>query len=150
MDVTETALKELIVKNYGSLKKFCENINMPWTTLDSILKRGVTNSNITNVMKITRELNIDTESLATGKIIPAFRTCDKFSLSDDERELIISFRNLNSEGKLKLRERTKELVELGYTITNEKETEKTGWLYLLKIRIKGLLKVERICLWKNF
>ena len=44
---------------------------MPWTTLDSILKRGVANSNISNVMKITRELGVDTESLASGTIIDA-------------------------------------------------------------------------------
>jgi hypothetical protein len=68
MEETEIRLKEIIIEKYGSLKKFCEKINMPWTTLDSILKRGVANSNITNVMKITKELGLDTESLATGKI----------------------------------------------------------------------------------
>ena len=39
--------------------------------MDSILKRGIANSNITNVMKITKELEIDTESLASGEIKPA-------------------------------------------------------------------------------
>lgn len=68
MEETEIKLKELIIERYGSLKKFCEKIDMPWTTLDSILKRGVANSNITNVMKITKELGLDTESLATGTI----------------------------------------------------------------------------------
>ena len=66
---TETKIREMIIERYGSLKKFCEIINMPWTTLDSILKRGIANSNITNVMKITKELGIDTESLASGIII---------------------------------------------------------------------------------
>ena len=42
---------------------------MPWTTLDSILKRGIANSNISNVLKITRELNLDTEKLVDGEII---------------------------------------------------------------------------------
>lgn len=69
MDETEIRLKELITARYGSMKKFCEIIGMPWTTLDSILKRGVANSNITNVLKITRELNIDAEHLANGAII---------------------------------------------------------------------------------
>lgn len=68
MEETEIRLKEIIIERYGSLKKFCETINMPWTTLDSILKRGVANSNITNVMKITKELRLDTESLASGTI----------------------------------------------------------------------------------
>lgn len=69
MAETELKLREMIIEKYGSLKKFCEIIDMPWTTLDSILKRGVANSNITNVMKITKELGIDTESLASGTII---------------------------------------------------------------------------------
>ncbi len=73
MEETELRLKELIIDNYGSMKKFCEKINMPWTTLDSILKRGIANSNITNVVKITRELGLDTESLASGVIKPAFK-----------------------------------------------------------------------------
>lgn len=68
MEETEIRLKEIIIERYGSLKKFCETIDMPWTTLDSILKRGVANSNITNVMKITRELHLDTEALASGAI----------------------------------------------------------------------------------
>ncbi len=73
MENTEIRIKEMIVSRYGSLKKFCETIDMPWTTLDSILKRGIANSNITNVMKITKELGIDTESLANGIIKDAFR-----------------------------------------------------------------------------
>ena len=69
MNELETELKQLIIKEFGSLKKFSEKINMPWTTLDSILKRGVANSNITNVLKITRELGLDAEKLVDGKII---------------------------------------------------------------------------------
>ena len=56
MEATEMKIREMIISRYGSLKKFCEVIQMPWTTLDSILKRGFANSNITNVMKITKEL----------------------------------------------------------------------------------------------
>ena len=59
MQELESKIKELIISRYGSLKKFSEKINMPWTTLDSILKRGIANSNITNVLKITRELGLD-------------------------------------------------------------------------------------------
>lgn len=68
MNELESNLKALIIEKYGSMKKFSETIDMPWTTLDSILKRGIANSNITNVLKITRELNIDTEKLVDGEI----------------------------------------------------------------------------------
>lgn len=66
----EVRIKEMIIQRYGSMKKFCEIIDMPWTTLDSILKRGIANSNITNVLKITKELHINTELLASGIIKP--------------------------------------------------------------------------------
>lgn len=71
MNKTEAALKALIIERYGSLKKFCEKIEMPWNTLDSILKRGILNSNMGNVLKITKELMIDIESLSNGEIVTA-------------------------------------------------------------------------------
>lgn len=73
MNDVEIRLKELIIQKYGSLAKFCEAIDMPWTTLDSILKRGVEKANITNILKITRELNIDVEELAGGRIIESVK-----------------------------------------------------------------------------
>ena len=69
MAETETKIREMIIERYGSLKKFCELIQMPWTTLDSILKRGFANSNITNVLKITRELGLDAGKIVDGEIV---------------------------------------------------------------------------------
>lgn len=69
MNELEQNLKDMIASKYGSMKRFAESIDMPWTTLDSILKRGVANSNISNVLKITKELNLDAESLVDGKIV---------------------------------------------------------------------------------
>ena len=69
MNNVEIKLKELIIEKYGSLAKFCEKIGIPWTTLDSILKRGVEKANISNILKITSELGIDVESLANGEIV---------------------------------------------------------------------------------
>ena len=68
MNELDSNLKALIIQEYGSLKKFTEIIDMPWTTLNSILNRGVANSNITNVLKITRELGLDAEKLVDGEI----------------------------------------------------------------------------------
>lgn len=96
MGETELQLKTMIIEKYGNLKKFCEIIDMPWTTLDSILKRGVSNANITNIMKITKELNIDTESLASGLIkdnsnsesaeIPSDYVSDTNSLTENDNK----------------------------------------------------------------
>ena len=69
MEKVEIKLKELIKERYGSISKFAENIGMPWTTLDSILKRGIINSNIANVLKITDALEISADELANGRIV---------------------------------------------------------------------------------
>ena len=69
MNELESQLKQMIIDKYGSLKKFSDTINMPWTTLDSILKRGIANSNITNILKITKELGLDTEKLVDGELV---------------------------------------------------------------------------------
>ena len=69
MKTVEMELKELILEKYGSLAGFCKKIDLPWTTLDSILKRGVGKANIKNILKITTELGIDVERLADGKIV---------------------------------------------------------------------------------
>lgn len=104
MENTELSLKELIIERYGSLKKFCGIINMPWTTLDSILKRGVANSNISNIMKITDELSIDTESLAYGIIKPKTviynnSESEMLQISGIEKEIILAYRQTDLIGK---------------------------------------------------
>ena len=108
METTENHIKEIIINKYGSLKKFCEIINMPWTTLDSILKRGFANSNITNVMKISHELKVDTESLASGKII---NYIEKIEAKKEEPPKILQYYNqLNDTGKHEATKRVEELT----------------------------------------
>lgn len=110
MDTTENRIKEMIINKYGSLKKFCEIINMPWTTLDSILKRGFSNSNITNVMKISHELKVDTESLASGKIVDS---AERTEYGKQEIPKILKYYDiLNDIGKHVATERVKELAEV--------------------------------------
>lgn len=38
MELIAQNLKELIISQYGTISKFAETIDMPWTTLDSVLK----------------------------------------------------------------------------------------------------------------
>lgn len=94
MEGLELQLKEMIIEKYGSLSKFCEKIGMPWTTLNSILNRGVSKSNIANILKITKELNVDTELLASGTII-------EFNDARNSR-LLAYYEKLNSCNRNKL------------------------------------------------
>ncbi|HHY42538.1 MAG TPA: helix-turn-helix transcriptional regulator [Thermoanaerobacterales bacterium] len=56
-------VKKLIKETGLSLKAFAEKANIPYTTLYSILERGVGNASVDNVIKICRALNISVDEL---------------------------------------------------------------------------------------
>ena len=65
----EDNLKDFIIDRYGSLLAFSSSINFPHSTLVGILKRGVHNSSINNIIKICSALNLSVEALADDKIV---------------------------------------------------------------------------------
>jgi DNA-binding Xre family transcriptional regulator len=65
----EVKIKELIIEKYGSVKRFADKIGVPYTTVDTIFKRGFLNSNVSNVIKICNELGIDVNELANNKVV---------------------------------------------------------------------------------
>lgn len=91
----EEKLKELILSRYRSIREFTIAIDMPYTTIDSIFKRGIGNSSVSNVIKICKALRISADELAEGKIasvtdhiIPGDLTEIKDILSDTKARLI--------------------------------------------------------------
>lgn len=69
----EDRLKRHILNRYTSIREFTIDIGMPYGTLDSILKRGIGNASITNVVKICKALGISADELAEGRITPAIK-----------------------------------------------------------------------------
>ena len=65
----EEKLKDLILSKYKSVREFTIVIDMPYTTIDSIFRRGVGNSSVSNVIKICKALGISADELADGKIV---------------------------------------------------------------------------------
>ena len=59
----EEFLRTIIEDRYGSLRAFTKNIGMPYTTIVSILKRGIGNTSVDNILKICKHLGIPPESL---------------------------------------------------------------------------------------
>ena len=82
----EQKLKELIKEQYGSVSEICRQVGMPVTTLDTILKRGIANSNITNIIKITNALNISADALAEGRIEKKLTEIKIEKLTPDNKE----------------------------------------------------------------
>lgn len=95
----EEQLKSLIIERYGSLKKFAESVDIAWSTLDGVIKRGVNKANITSLIKICEGLNIDCESLYYGEIITKQTILKEEPLSEEEQKHIKKYRSLNDDGK---------------------------------------------------
>ncbi|MEG1523982.1 MAG: S24 family peptidase [Clostridia bacterium] len=64
----EQALKNLILAEYKSVRAFSESVGLPYSTIDSIFKRGISNSSVANVLKICRALDIEADALEEGRI----------------------------------------------------------------------------------
>lgn len=104
---TEEALKDLICERYGTMAAFCEKIGMKTSTLASIIKRGLLNANITNVISICQELGIRTDEIGRGRIVPVEEIPhDVLEISDlmSERKLRDTFVTLDG-ARLKDEER---------------------------------------------
>lgn len=65
----EDKLHELILTRYHSVREFTIAIDMPYTTMHSIFKRGIGNSSVTNIIKICKALGISADALADGEIV---------------------------------------------------------------------------------
>ena len=63
----EEQIKKLIIEKYGSVRQFALKINVPGTTVGTILQRGIDNSNVGNVIKICKALNLSIDSLVENK-----------------------------------------------------------------------------------
>jgi len=93
----EKRLKHLILSQYKSLMAFANATGVPYTTVDSMLKRGVMNAGVGKVIKICRGLGISADGLADGKIIPYETSESKFN--GKEEEFLRKYRALDERGK---------------------------------------------------
>lgn len=68
----EEKVKDLILTRYKSVREFTQSVNIPYTTVKSILDRGIGNSSVNNVIKICKALHISADGLANGEIVPRY------------------------------------------------------------------------------
>lgn len=66
----EQQLKEMIIYKYGNVLEFSKAIDMPNTTLASIISRGIHTANVANIIKICKKLGISVDELANDRITP--------------------------------------------------------------------------------
>jgi len=109
-DVTER-LKGLVLSRYKSIRDFSISINMPYSTIDNIFKRGIDKASINNIISICQALGISTDRLAEGQIVPALLVSSNYN--DTEKKLIFNFRSLNEAGREKAFVYTEDLIASG-------------------------------------
>ena len=90
MGYIEDSLKKYIIEHYGSLKSFSTQINMPYTTLDSIFKRGIKKSSANNLLKIGDALNIDINSLVLKEKIAPYHPTDEIVKSSQYQKMLVN------------------------------------------------------------
>lgn len=67
---TEEKLRNLIFSRYKSMREFAIMADIPNSTVNSVLSRGIKNSSVANVIKICKALKISADELAEGRITP--------------------------------------------------------------------------------
>lgn len=68
MTIEET-LKQMVLDRYGSVREFSIKNNIPYSTITSIFKRGISNAGINTIIKVCDALSISTDELALGRIV---------------------------------------------------------------------------------
>lgn len=98
-------IEELINRNWPNMKAFAESIDIPYTTLKSMLQRGIGNASVNNVFKVCKGLGISTEEL------------EKIDSSDEDVETIAA----HHEGEDWTEEELKEIEEFKKYIRSKRD-----------------------------
>jgi hypothetical protein len=98
--VLEDKIKDMIISRYGSLRNFCNKIDVPYSTIDSILKRGIGKANVLNVIKICNALGLSVDNLKHGIIEPAeTEQVTPEDFANEVRSLLCKTNNLTEQQK---------------------------------------------------
>ncbi|MCD7919504.1 MAG: hypothetical protein LUG45_05425 [Clostridiales bacterium] len=120
----EEQLKEEILSKYKSVRAFTSAINIPYSTLDSVFKRGISGAGIGTMLKVFDALDLDIESISGGTLFHKDEhssSSDKNYLAPDELKLLADYRSLNSVGQEYIRQ-TMSMALLSYAVDGKNNT----------------------------
>ncbi len=89
----EEKLKSYILTKHKSIREFVKCAGLPYSTVDGILKRGIANSSIGNVLKICKALQISADELANGMIVPMSNKASRHAFFTEIPEMLEYMRN---------------------------------------------------------
>lgn len=99
---TEKKLKDFILQKYKSIRAFTHEADIPYSTIDTMFKRGIGGTSIDTVIKICKTLGISTDDLAVGKITPLNRNdinIDNSLSTLGIKNLIYKYEDIDAYGK---------------------------------------------------
>lgn len=90
-------IEKLIAEKFPNVKAFAETIQIPYTTLKSMLTRGIGNASVDNVIKVCKGLGITTDQLVEmanndGEIQTIAAHHDEEEWTEEELEEIRRFK----------------------------------------------------------
>ncbi|HEM4595928.1 TPA: helix-turn-helix transcriptional regulator [Streptococcus suis] len=115
--MNEIELKRLIENKYGSVRAFSIENEIPYTTMRSILERGVLNAKAETIFKICSILKIRPE--AFGFLLPELPTTAPNSLIEQISDKVVQLTEPNQKNVLRY---SSELLDKQNTVENSKNT----------------------------
>ncbi|WP_275543835.1 XRE family transcriptional regulator [Streptococcus sp. Marseille-P8640] len=131
--MNEEKLKQLILSRYSSVKSFAEENGMPYSTVRSILERGIMNANVENAIKICSALGIRPEifsplleiSKGESDILPIYNRLEeprqekvldfaKGQLDEQENSKVVSIFNKSQDDEDYITDYVEGLVAAGH------------------------------------
>ena len=94
--IIEDKLKEYILSKYKSIRAFTQEADLPYSTVDTMFKRGIMGMSVQNVINMCNTLSIDINKLAEGVIEPIKKS---IMLDVNEFNLINQYRALDDYGQ---------------------------------------------------
>lgn len=122
----EEQLKQKILERYKSVRAFTTSINIPYSTLDSVFKRGIANAGVSTMIKVFDALDLDLESIQSVELRNRTHknSPSTAEAAPGEEQLISLYRELNDEGMEKLVDYADDLVSSGKYI---KKVVRINW-----------------------
>lgn len=105
----EEQLKNEILKQYGSVRAFTTELGISYSTLDSALKRGISNAGVSTMIRVFQALNLNIENIAQGDLF--FSEENKTAPPSKDETLVSLFHCLNEEGQEQLLDYADTLVK---------------------------------------
>lgn len=96
----EEKLKNYILSKYKSIREFTIAVDVPYSTIDNMLKRGISGTGVNTMIKICDVLGLDVNDLARGRITEAAPSSHvPLALSSQEEAKVKKYRLLDTFGK---------------------------------------------------